>query len=99
MEEKIQALLIEVSGYAATNKQAVEEFRMKFISKKGALGDLFEELKTVPVEQRKNVGKVLNELKKAAEEKFSVLTETLEASSATTDIGLDLTLPPVSNKT
>jgi phenylalanyl-tRNA synthetase alpha chain len=98
MEEKIQALLNEVSAYTAPDKQAVENFRMKYISKKGTLGELFEELKNVPVEQKKNVGKILNELKKAAETKFNELNESIEASSASGDIGLDLTLPPVANK-
>jgi phenylalanyl-tRNA synthetase alpha chain len=99
MEEKIQTLLREVKEYAATDKQAVETFRLKYISKKGALGDLFEELKNVPVEQKKNVGKILNELKQAAEAKFTALNESLEAFSSSSGSALDLTLPSVPNKT
>jgi phenylalanyl-tRNA synthetase alpha chain len=98
MEEKIQTLLKEVQEYAAKDKQAVETFRLKYISKKGALGDLFDELKNVPVEQKKNVGKILNELKQAAEAKFNELNESLESAASSADTGLDLTLPPVANK-
>jgi phenylalanyl-tRNA synthetase alpha chain len=98
MEEKIQALLQEVSAYSVTDKPGLESFRIKFISKKGALGDLFEELKQVPVEQKKSVGKSLNELKQAAEQKFSELSELIASASTSGDTGLDLTLPPVDNK-
>ncbi|HTE29722.1 MAG TPA: phenylalanine--tRNA ligase subunit alpha [Chryseolinea sp.] len=97
MEERIQTLLREVNAYAADGKQALEAFRMKYVSRKGIIGDLFEELKKVPAEQKKNVGKVLNELKKAAESKLSELSATLEAGvDSQTD--LDLTLPPVPNQ-
>lgn len=97
MEEKIQALLKEVAEYTAADKPALEAFRMRFISKKGAIGDLFEGLKQIPAEQKKNVGKILNDLKQAAEQKFTALNEALEASSSSADSGLDLTLPAVPN--
>jgi phenylalanyl-tRNA synthetase alpha chain len=98
MEEKIQALLQEISGYTANDKQSVETFRLKFISRKGVVGELFESMKQLPVEQKKNAGKILNELKQAAEAKFTALNESAESSvSAATD--LDLTLPPIPNQT
>ncbi|MBT1704565.1 phenylalanine--tRNA ligase subunit alpha [Chryseosolibacter indicus] len=97
MEEKIQVLLKEVSDFAASTKQELENFRLKYISKKGALAELFEDLKKVPVEQKKQVGKVLNELKQAAESKFAALNEALESSGGS-NIDIDLTLPPVPNK-
>lgn len=97
MEERIQTLLKEVSEFAARGKQELETFRLKYISKKGAIGELFEELKQVPVEQKKKVGKVLNELKQSAEAKFAELTQAFE-SSDTGPVDIDLTLPPVPNK-
>ncbi len=97
MEERIQNLLNEVNAFAESGKQAVEEFRMKFISKKGAVSELFEELKKVPVDQKKSVGKILNQLKQAAEAKIVELTEKLEAGSAS-ETEIDLTLPPIPNQ-
>jgi phenylalanyl-tRNA synthetase alpha chain len=97
MEEKIRTLLTEVSAFAAKSKEDLENFRLKFISKKGAIGELFEQLKQVPVEQKKEFGRVLNELKQKAEAKFSDLKEKIESADATTS-DLDLTLPPVPNK-
>jgi phenylalanyl-tRNA synthetase alpha chain len=97
MQSKIQSLLEEVTAFKAKTKQDLETFRLKFISKKGALSDLFEELKQIPVEQKRQAGKILNELKQAAEAKFSELNQLLEsAPERTTDI--DLSLPPVPDK-
>jgi phenylalanyl-tRNA synthetase alpha chain len=96
MEERIQQLLSDVENYKATDRQGVENFRLQYISRKGVIGDLFEELKQVPAEQKKNVGRILNQLKQAAETKFASLSESLESSvDSSTDI--DLSLPPISN--
>ena len=97
MVSKIQALLKEVDDFSADNLQSVEAFRMKFISRKGVLGDLFEDLKTVPAEEKKNVGKILNQLKQSAEAKFKELSERLESSAITSNVP-DLTLPAIANK-
>ncbi|MCK6616985.1 MAG: phenylalanine--tRNA ligase subunit alpha [Cyclobacteriaceae bacterium] len=97
MEERIQQLLKEVQEYTATSRDAVENFRLKFISKKGAIPELFDELKRVPAEEKKKVGKILNELKQSAEAKFAVLTSALE--SQVKDLSIpDLTLPTIPNK-
>lgn len=97
MEERIKKLLEEVAAFTAANKEAVENFRLKYISRKGTISELFEELKKVSVEEKKKLGKVLNELKQSAEAKLTALQENLEnVQTASTDI--DLTLPPIPNK-
>jgi phenylalanyl-tRNA synthetase alpha chain len=96
MENKIHDLLQEVTAFTARTKQDLESFRLKFISKKGALGELFEELKQIPAEHKKQAGKILNELKQAAESKFNELTQQLE-SAVQSRSDIDLTLPPVPN--
>jgi len=96
MEERIKSLLKEVNEFAENGKQALESFRLKYVSKKGVVSELFEELKRVPSEQKKTVGKVLNQLKQAAESKLAELTDKLdEGSHSGTEI--DLTLPPIPN--
>jgi phenylalanyl-tRNA synthetase alpha chain len=97
MQEKIESLLKEVNEYAAKSREEMEAFRLKYISRKGVIGDLFEELKQVSGEQKKQFGKVLNELKQAAEARFSDFAQKIDqTSTASTDV--DLTLPPVPNK-
>jgi phenylalanyl-tRNA synthetase alpha chain len=98
MEDRIKRLLEEVSLFKAGSKEAVENFRLKYISRKGSISELFEELKKVSVEEKKKIGKILNELKQSAEAKLITLQESLEnTQTATTDV--DLTLPTISNKT
>lgn len=97
MEERIQRLLNEVKSYLAKDKKDLEAFRLKYISKKGEISELFEELRKVSAEQKKNVGKVLNQLKQTAESKLAELTEKLE-ESPTTGTEIDLTLPPIPNE-
>jgi phenylalanyl-tRNA synthetase alpha chain len=83
-----------VAAYSTSDKQGVEQFRLSYISKKGLITELFDEMKKLPPEEKKKVGKILNELKQAAEAKLAELNEQLERSTASS-IDLDLTLPPV----
>ena len=98
MEEKIKSLHKEILEFSAKDKQAIENFRLRYISKKGVLADLFEELKQVPSDQKKNIGKVLNELKHTAEVRFTELSESMASSASSDAVDLDLSLPPVLNK-
>jgi phenylalanyl-tRNA synthetase alpha chain len=98
MEERIQTLLQEINAYTATDKAGVEAYRLRYTSKKGVVGELFDELKQMPVDQKKTAGKILNELKQAAEAKLITLQEQVETSGTLAN-ALDLTLPPIPNTT
>ena len=98
MEEKVASLKAQVEAFAGKGTVDVEDFRLKYISKKGVISELFDDLKTVPVEQKKAAGQLLNELKKLAEAKFKELSERIGAKETSTE-EVDLTLPPVPNKT
>jgi phenylalanyl-tRNA synthetase alpha chain len=97
MVDRILSLKKEVDEYQANGPAGVEEFRLKYISRKGVLGELFEALKKMPPEEKKNAGKILNELKQAAEAKFKALTASVVTASSVSG-EIDLTLPPVPNK-
>lgn len=97
MEERIQQLLTEVKSFLARDKKDLETFRQKYTSKKGEISSLFEDLKMVAVEEKRNMGKVLNELKKSAEAKLAELTENLDTAPVAAD-DIDMTLPPVANE-
>jgi phenylalanyl-tRNA synthetase alpha chain len=43
MENRIRNLFKEVTDFVANDKESLESYRLKFISKKGAIGELFEE--------------------------------------------------------
>jgi phenylalanyl-tRNA synthetase alpha chain len=97
MEDRIKKLLEEVATFSAQNKEAIESFRLKYISRKGAITELFEELKKVSVEEKKKLGKILNELKQSAETKLQALQDALDNTTSTAT-EIDLTLPTIPNK-
>lgn len=77
MLEKISDLLQEVSAFSANNFEELESFRLKYLSKKGLLSNLFDSFKNVSPEQKKEVGKELNMLKQQALEKYNSLKASL----------------------
>lgn len=93
MQEKIKELLNEIDAFKAESKEQLESFRIKLLSKKGAIAGLFEEFRTVQPEFRKEVGQRLNELKVKAEEKLKTLKERFEGADTGSDDASDLTLP------
>jgi phenylalanyl-tRNA synthetase alpha chain len=80
MIDKIKNLLIDTEKFTVKTVEELENFRLKFLSKKGQISQLFEDFKTVPNEQKKLIGQEINKLKQAAQEKFDALKEKLEDS-------------------
>lgn len=92
MLEKISALQQEIENATASSMDEVEALRIKYISKKGSVNQLFAEFKNVPNEEKKAVGKALNDLKNFALEKINSLRDSFESTSSE-NTGLDLTMP------
>jgi phenylalanyl-tRNA synthetase alpha chain len=94
MLEKINILLAEVEEFAAQSKEHVEEYRIKWLSKKGQVTALFDDFKAVAPEIKREVGQKLNELKVKAQDKINELKEKYEASSdSELASDIDLTSP------
>ena len=92
MKEKINALQKEIKNYSNSGAEGIEAFRMKYISKKSVINDLFEDFKKLSIEEKKEFGKSLNELKTQAKEKLlSLSNESLKKDSA--DNNIDYSLP------
>jgi len=88
ISEKIDAMLKEIQGFTIANTEDLERFRIAFLGSKNSIKDLFKELKEVPNDQKKAVGKKINELKNAAQEKFdthSDLTTKVEVKNTNED--------------
>jgi len=56
MREKINKLLEEVENFTAKTKEEVEEYRIKWLSKKGEVSVLLDEFKNVSSDLKKEVG-------------------------------------------
>lgn len=93
MIEQIKTHIQEVNAFGADNKETLEQFRIKYLGKKGILNSFFTEFKNVPNEQKKEFGQVINELKKATEEKVKNIQELLENKEETQGVYGDLTRP------
>lgn len=70
LQDKIAQYTKEVEQFTPASAADVESFRLKFLVSKGIIKELFEEFKTVSSEEKRTLGKVLNELKQLAEAKF-----------------------------
>jgi phenylalanyl-tRNA synthetase alpha chain len=78
MKDKIDSIIEEINQFPIEDNQALEKFRIQYLGTKGLLKDLFGELKSVPNEEKKEVGQLLNGLRTIAEEKFNSFKETLD---------------------
>lgn len=92
MLDKIKALRGEIEAITAQTKEEAEELRIKYLSKKGLIPQLFGEFKDVPADQKKAMGAAINDLKGFAQEKINSLKESF-AEKNTGSQGADLTLP------
>lgn len=93
MKEKIDALTQEINSVNCANLEEVENYRIKYLSKKGVLNDLFEAFKTVEPAQKKELGVLLNQIKNLAQNKWESMKEQLENQVVSNEKEIDLTLP------
>ncbi|MDD5569620.1 MAG: phenylalanine--tRNA ligase subunit alpha [Bacteroidales bacterium] len=92
MQDKIKKIVKEIEGYRPANEDDLEQFRIKYLGKKGVVNDLFVEFKNVAPENRKETGMLLNQLKNKAEEKFELYKKELVKNSDFSGENRDLTL-------
>jgi phenylalanyl-tRNA synthetase alpha chain len=95
MQENIARLRAEIDAYDLTTPEQLDQFRIAYTGRKGQLADLFDQLKTVPQEQRRAVGQELNQLKQLALARFESRRQELEAAAA--NAPADPTLPTLPN--
>lgn len=99
MLEKVQELKEQIAKFEAKTQEELEEFRLRFISRKSIIGDLFADLKHVAVEEKKHMGIALNDLKNSAQQKFqSLIADVNTVASVDKSSDLDLTLPPATSQ-
>ena len=57
----------EINAFVATDADALEQFRIKFLGVKGIVKSLMGEMQHVPVDQKKSFGQTMNAFKQLAE--------------------------------
>lgn len=95
MLEKINKIKSEVTeeSLRIINKDSLEDFRLKYLSRKGMLNDLFDDFKLVDKSIKGAVGKALNELKVLTQNIFNDKQKEFESSVSDSDSSEDFTLP------
>ena len=92
MKQRIEEVLEEIKEFEISGLEKAEEFRIKYLSSKGLIKQLFTQLRDVPNEQKREVGQLLNGLREQAQTKYD--TEKANAEfSEDADGGMDLSRP------
>lgn len=96
MKDKIANYLSELQKEQITDKQTLEQFRLKWLSKKGIVQILMDEFKNITdISIKKEVGKQINELKQRAQSLFDEKRKELDNQSdikVEDDLTLELNL-------
>ena len=90
MLDKINALLQEVEQMKAANAEELEALRIKYLSKKGEIAALMNDFRNVAADQKREVGKYLNQLKETTQNRINELKASFENVQTIND-DIDLT--------
>ncbi|MCX8080722.1 MAG: phenylalanine--tRNA ligase subunit alpha [Bacteroidia bacterium] len=93
MLDRIEQYKEELINAKATNEKEAEELRIRWLGKKGIIQELMEQFRLLEGNEKKTVGKPLNELKQLAEQKIQEIKKTFSARSEFS-LKEDPTLPP-----
>ena len=93
IKDRIQELMSQVQDMQAQSAEQMEALRIKYLSKKGEITELFNQFREVPKEEKKELGMQLNALRQLAESRLQEMREAFEAQKAAED-KLDLTRTP-----
>lgn len=91
--QDLQALEQEISNFELTDSHALEQFRLKYLAKKGIIAELFNQMKELAPEQRKEAGALINQLKNLAQDKYKAASEHIARQKANEfEVPADLSL-------
>lgn len=75
LQNKIKQIRKEIENLVASKATDAEELRLKYLSKKGVISNLFAEFRDVSPEEKRAVGVELNAIKTLATEKIRALVD------------------------
>ncbi len=93
MQQQIDQYTAEITAFSPANADELEAFRIRFLGTKGIIKDLFDQFKSTTPEEKRILGKVLNEFKQLAEARYNELKSATESTGSTAGTDEDLTLP------
>lgn len=96
MLDQINNYKKEIEKLKINNTKELEYFRVRFISKKSVINDLFKKFKTVSQKEKGKIGSEINTLKTIAKNKLNEASRQLNNKINLNDNFEDLSLPPLS---
>jgi phenylalanyl-tRNA synthetase alpha chain len=90
--EKLDSYRKEIIGAEISGADAAEAYRIRFLGTKGIVKNLFQEMKSVPADKKKEFGQILNEFKQLAESKYESAKDTVNGQRSSV-IDKDWSLP------
>ena len=94
MIKEINNIKSKIENYSGSSSEEIEIFRIKYVSKKSIVNDLFLQFKNMGSNEKKVIGKLLNELKTIAKSKLIKLSNNKDANKNLSNDDIDLFLPP-----
>ena len=91
MLEKIAVLINEIESFSPKSKEEIDNFRLKFLKKKGVINSLFNDFKQLGDTEKKEAGKAINNLKKLVEEQVAEHTKSFVVEKE--EVKIDLSRP------
>jgi len=92
MLEKIDQIIHDIQSLSIKSRDEAESFRLRYLSKKGIISDLFINFRTLPPDQKKLLGQRINELKNMAQEKINSFLSSTDSPTSEKQT-MDLTRP------
>ena len=93
MIDKLKSTIKDVEKLEIKSADEVEYFRIKFLAKKGLLNGYLETFKEIPNSEKKEVGKVMNELKVLLQTKLENAQQQFIQKEEKEKFNQDLSLP------
>ena len=94
MIKEINNIKAEIENYSGFSSKEIEIFKIKYVSKKSIVNDLFLQFKNMGSNEKKVIGKLLNELKTIAKSKLIELSNNKDTNKNLSNDDIDLFLPP-----
>ena len=93
MINKFKSHIKNVQNFETDSQIDLENFRIKYLGKKGIITDLFKLLKDIDQKDKKSYGKALNDLKKEVNNKIELISKKLKSQQKISNKDFDLSRP------
>lgn len=95
MQQELSTLQTQAKEELAAieNSSQLEDFRIRFLGRKGQFSSIMKGLGKVPKEDKPRLGQLANTIKKEVEALFAKKQQSLLAGATSEDNGIDLSLP------